>query len=80
MGNEVIEHAESKFDVKNMLYTINKHGLFIMHMKCFCSIVLFHLARSCVDILEQIFTDTYFKLMRFGRFGGVPYLPRSRVG
>ena len=37
MGNGVIEHAESKFDVKNMLYTINKHGLFIA--KCFCSIV-----------------------------------------
>ena len=31
MGNGVIEHAESKFDVKNMLYTINKHGLFIAY-------------------------------------------------
>ena len=31
MGNGVIEHAESKFDVKNMLYTINKHDLFIAY-------------------------------------------------
>ena len=76
MGNGVIEHAESKFDVKNMLYTINKHGLFIAY-----EMFLFYCFVPFSTVLRGYFRTNMQRYliylgMRFGRFGGVPYLPR----